>query len=302
MPEYRSRVRRLPRVKVVSVDEWALVPYPDPPAAVLEAICRQHSLPRPSGRLASNGAINSIWILGDQLVLRIPKNMDEGWKDTLTESVAAPVAYGSGMRTPELIVFDESLELVEVPFTVYQRVHGEPGGPSAPGGWRELGREVALLHDRVVECNDPSGRLDDVSRWRDADSMVRYAADRAKLQGSLRAALETELRRLQPAVDDAQRFDRFLHNDLHPGNLLAQDAEHVAVIDWGDAGWGDPAKEASNLPPEVVDDFLSGYREVMPFDGDDSVEDRLRWDRIVDAIAGGGKTDLILLGEILQFD
>lgn len=251
--------------------------------------------------MASNGAINSIWILGDHLVLRIPKNMDEGWKDTLTESVAAPVAYASGMRTPELVVFDESLEILEVPFTVYQRVRGEAGGPLGPDGWRDLGREVALLHDRVAVCSDPMGRLDDASRWCDADSMVRYAAERG-LQGSLRASLESELSRLQPSVDDAQQFGRFLHNDLHPGNLMACGAEHVAVIDWGDAGWGDPAKEASNLPPEAVQDFLVGYREVMPFDGDGSVEDRLRWDRVVDAIAADGATDLELLARILRRD
>jgi len=106
---------------------------------------------------------------------------------------------------------------------------------------------------------------------------------------------------LEPEVGGEIRFafHRFLHNDLHVGNLMASGPTHIAVIDWGDAGWGDPAKEASNLPVEAVDDFLAGYREVMPFDGDSTVDDRVRWDRIVDALVANGTTNVKELAAIL---
>lgn len=38
-------------------------------------------------RLPSTGVINAIWALGDALVLRVPKDVDEARSDTLTESV-----------------------------------------------------------------------------------------------------------------------------------------------------------------------------------------------------------------------
>ena len=264
--------------------DWDRVPFPELDEDTLAAICDRHSLPQPTGRLPSNGAINSIWLLGHELVLRVPKNMDEGWKDTLTESVAAPVAVASGMKTPSLVVFDESLELVQVPFTVYERIRAEAGGPSGQAGWRHLGQQVALLHDRVVECADPQDRLDDARRWIDHDSILKYAADHTSIEREIRLRLEVELRRLEPSISVAQNLRRFLHNDLHPGNLLARGDQHVAVIDWGDAGWGDPAKEMSNLPLDAVGAFIAGYQEVMPFDDHDSIEDRMRWDRLIDAL------------------
>jgi aminoglycoside phosphotransferase (APT) family kinase protein len=282
----RSRGQRLATEcgTVPSMRDWDLVPFPDLSAETLAGICTRHDLPAVTGRLDSNGAINSIWLLGDELVLRVPKNMDEGWKDTLTESVAAPVAHTSGMRTPALVVFDETLELVDVPYTVYERVRGEAGGPAAPAGWRELGREVALLHSAVTGCPDPLDRLDDAGRWTDADALVAFAVNGIGVEGELRRRIEAEVRRVHPAVCEAMSFTRFLHNDLHQGNLMADGAEHVAVIDWGDAGWGDPAKEMSNLPVDGIAPFVDGYREVMPFDGDASIDDRIRWDAIVDAL------------------
>jgi hypothetical protein len=279
---------------------WDLVPFPAPTEATLHAICERHALPQPTVRLPSNGAINSIWVLGDELVLRIPKNMEEGWKDTLTESVAAPVAFASGMRTPALIVFDETLELVEVPFTVYERIDGEAGGPTDRGGWCDLGREVALLHERVMSCPDPLGRLDDATRWCDPDVLTSHAASREGISAELADRIRSTLIRLEPAVTAAAAFRRFLHNDLHAGNLMAQGGDHVAVIDWGDAGWGDPAREASNVPLDAVPAFLDGYREVMPFDDDATVDDRVRWDRLLDAALGGDSPDLEALHALLD--
>ena len=42
------------------------------------------------------------------------------------------------------------------------------------------------------------------------------------------------------------------------------------IIDWDDAGWGDPAMDLVSLPLRVVDHVLAGYRSVMPLDGDDT--------------------------------
>jgi aminoglycoside phosphotransferase (APT) family kinase protein len=76
---------------------------------------------------------------------------------------------------------------------------------------------------------------------------LRAGAVQARLV-SLRGRAPDEalgsLRRLWNAGVAAPAWDRppvWLHGDLHPGNLVAEGAELVAVIDFGDVTAGDPA-------------------------------------------------------------
>ncbi len=67
----------------------------------LEAIRQHHGLPPlPVVRLVSTGIVHTVYALGDGMVLRVPRDIPEGIADALTESVAAPVAYRGGVRTP----------------------------------------------------------------------------------------------------------------------------------------------------------------------------------------------------------
>src|SRR5262249_20899393 len=74
------------------------------------------------------------------------------------------VARGAGVRTPRIVAYDDDADLLPVPYTVYERVHGETLGllelepGDSPGAWRELGRDLGLLHSRVAE-DGPAGGL-----------------------------------------------------------------------------------------------------------------------------------------------
>ena len=41
------------------------------------------------------------------------------------EAIAVPAARQAGVRTPALVVFDDTRDLVSVPYVIYERVHGE---------------------------------------------------------------------------------------------------------------------------------------------------------------------------------
>lgn len=40
---------------------------------------------------------------------------------------------------------------------------------------------------------------------------------------------------------------KWLHGDLHPGNILVQDGKIVGVIDWGDITSGDVATDLASI-------------------------------------------------------
>lgn len=261
--------------------------------AQLDAIIRRH-LPDVAlesvERLPSTGVVNSIYALGSRYVLRVPHATEGGLRDTLTEAVAAPVAREARVRTPALIAFDESCALLDVPFTIFERAPGRSlasatmDDPSNAPIWRDLGHELAILHMRVETCADPKGWLDQPGRDELPSPFLDALSSTGYLSPDLHHWLGTLLDRLQPAVHQARTYRRFLHNDATPSNVIADKGCFSALIDWGDAGWGDPALEFRCLPLRVVPEVLAGYRQVGPLDGDDNAEARIVHDHIVTAL------------------
>jgi aminoglycoside phosphotransferase (APT) family kinase protein len=256
------------------------IPFPTLTTEQLVAICDRHGLPRgPFGRLPSTGIINTIYTVGDDVLLRIPKNVPEGLRDTYTESVAVPVAVAAGVATPPLLSFDDDRDVVDVPFGVYERVHAPDGEPTAEG-WRALGRDLARLHAVAPSAvADPHGRLDQPGRWCQVEQVL---ASLPHLDAEDRSLLAAALDRLEPAVQVWEATGRrcFLHNDVKDSNLLVREGDYVAIIDWGDAGWGDPTIDLRTLPPSAREWILSGYREIHELPDADTFGDRLRWDQI----------------------
>src|SRR4029079_10027840 len=130
------------------------------------------------------GIFNAIYGFGTDLILRIPRNHPAFTNAAHKEALAVPTARAAGVRTPALIAFDVSLELLPVPYTIYERVHGETLGlldhepGDTPAAWRELGRDLALLHIQVM-AHGPIAqvqieRLPDPRPWLDEIAQEGY--------------------------------------------------------------------------------------------------------------------------------
>jgi aminoglycoside phosphotransferase (APT) family kinase protein len=175
-------------------------------------------------RLPSSGIANRIYATQD-VVLRIATDHEDGVADARTESVAAPVAWAAGIRTPRLLAFDDSRKLVDRPYSLWERIHGVTADEltvSAIELWRSVGREIARLHTRVRACSDPQGWLDH--------------------------------------PEHGPPPQRFVHDDLHGANIMCSpEGVFLGFIDWGDAGWGDPMLDFAYLPDVGVEPALDAY-------------------------------------------
>jgi hypothetical protein len=134
-----------------------LPPFPALSDDLLHTIAERHGVAGAAiARLPEVGIFNAIYALGRDRILRIPRNHPAFTDAARKEALAVPAARAAGVRTPELIAFDESLELLSVPYTIYERVHGETLGlldhepGDSPAAWRELGRDLALLHTHTT--------------------------------------------------------------------------------------------------------------------------------------------------------
>jgi aminoglycoside phosphotransferase (APT) family kinase protein len=84
---------------------------------------------------------------------------------------------------------------------------------------------------------------------------------------------------------------RFLHNDVHAMNVMCgRDGILLALIDWGDAGWGDPALELAQVPLDAMPFVLQGYESEAHLD--DAAEARMLWDKLCKAVEQLEKGDV----------
>jgi aminoglycoside phosphotransferase (APT) family kinase protein len=259
------------------------------PLELLAAFAEAHGVGgRVIAPMHATGIANDIWALGDDLVMRVGRASEEAWSDARTETIAVPAARRAGVQTPELVVFDLSRSILDAPVTVYRRVHGDTLGlvldrrPDWSAALRGIGRDLARLHVEVTAVHDPDGWLDqpdteDARQWLEACA-------RAGLVGADRSFVERWLDRLEPAAH-ARVQPRFLHNDVHALNVMVDGAGHyLALLDWGDAGWGDPAIELATLPVDRLGSLLDGYGEAAPGLIDDQFAGRVLWNQIGHAL------------------
>lgn len=255
---------------------------------LIDAMFARHGVPGPWQVLPSTGLANRIFATRD-VVLRVATDHPDGVVDARTESVAAPVARAAGILTPRLIAFDDTRTLVERPFSLWERVHGETLGLTSlsPGQtadvWRGVGRELARLHLRVRECTDPEGYLDEPGRDQDVDAVVKRLLDAKKLDIDAAGRVERLAEELRPHIA-AGLETRFIHGDIHPMNIMCSaDGELLAIIDWGDAGWGDPTLDFAAIPLDAIRSALEGYEAEAPGALGALPEGRIAWNKLIEA-------------------
>ena len=262
--------------------------------ALIDTLLAQHGIRDPWTPLPATGVANRIYATKDA-VLRVATDHPQAVPDARTESVAAPVAWAAGIRTPRLIAFDDSRALVDRPYSLWERVHGETLGLLAldearrARAWREVGRELARLHDRVRVCPDPDGYLD--APGRPLDLLAHL--DRLRGAGVIDRVSATEtaslIHELAPHVT-APTAIRFLHDDVHAWNVMCTpDGELLALIDWGDAGWGDPTLDFAYVPLELIPHVVAGYESESSTGLGPWAGARFVWDKLHSVLQGLGE-------------
>ncbi|HEX2864826.1 MAG TPA: aminoglycoside phosphotransferase family protein [Deinococcales bacterium] len=238
--------------------------FPDLSPAVLQAILRRHGLKgRSVKRLPRVGIFNSVFLAGEDLILRVPRDHPAFTAAAREEAVAIPAARAAGVRTPALVAFDDSRDLLPVPYSIQERVQGQPLGDVDPEAaasvWTEVGRDLARLHAGVR----PDGPARDLT----LEAWEAPAPSQLEAEGYL-TALEArwldrwlELLRAKAGTPPAPVLR---HGDVQAGNVMtlagSDERAYVAVIDWGACGWGDAASDLAGMPFRAVPAILDGYR------------------------------------------
>lgn len=248
------------------------------PGAALVRIAARHGVGVEKVLPLASGVANRTWLLGPDLVLRVPRT-EAYVADLVKEAAVIPVARGAGVRTPALVTFDDSRTDADVPYLVLERAPGvDLAGVEGPaeGVFREVGRELARLH-RVTHAGELTAGLTGTLTRELTAVPVEYDPDVGAPHRLVDGLLADGMLDAEAARWLRGWFDRLaeripggasrvlVHGDIAPQNLLVTQGPGPSalsgIVDWGDAMWADPAVEFAKTPLWGIPAMLDGYRE-----------------------------------------
>ncbi len=268
-----------------------LPPHADVSDHAIVEMARHHRLSsHPVIRLPDTGIFNAIYLLGDEYVLRVPRRHPLHDRALYHESIAVPLARRAGVRTPALLVYDDFYTVLPVPYTIYERVHGETLGhlelepEETPAVWRDLGRDLARLHTGV-DRDGPGATLGERDVLPDPRQLAEGLASGGWITRSEARWFVRWLDRIAPAAT-APVEASFSHGDLQSTNVMvnSRSLHYAALLDWGSATWGDPAWDFGGVPLRAVPYLLEAHRSISPLPDDTTAEARILWRHVQHAL------------------
>jgi aminoglycoside phosphotransferase (APT) family kinase protein len=200
---------------------------------------------------AGAGTDNTMYRLGDDLLLRLPRTPDNARAVRKEQTWLPRLAPHLGCRIPEPVHDGRPGPAFPLAWSVYRWIDGAEAGPRSVTDWPAFGADLAAVV-RTLHSVPLMGaaRQGDLSWYRGGglracDDWVSESFDACRaIQG-----LDLDLTRLQrlwrsaAALPGSSARQVWLHGDLKPSNLLVRQGALHAVIDFGRLSVGLPDAE-----------------------------------------------------------
>ncbi|MFG3052695.1 aminoglycoside phosphotransferase family protein [Kitasatospora sp. NPDC048239] len=222
---------------------------------------------------AGAGTDNTMYRLGGQLLVRLPRTADNAEAVRKEQSWLPRLAPHLACRIPEPVHAGTPGAAFPLAWSVYRWIDGDEVGPGSVTDWPAFGADLAAavqsLHSAPLMGAARQGELS----WyrggglQECDGWVGERFDDCRAIQGLDLDLD-RLRRLWRsalALPEPSGRQVWLHGDLKPTNLLVRQGRLHAVIDFGALSVGFPDAEHAplwDLPPGA----RQAYWEAMSLD------------------------------------
>ena len=237
-------------------------------AALVEELIRQQHPDLLIGSLREmpSGFDNTIWRLGDDLVVRLPRREVGVYLIESEQRWLPELAARLPLQIPAPLRVGVPSDLFPWPWTIARWIDGTPGNLVDPAMLPRLARPLGgffrALHRDAPE-DAPTNPFRDVPLRTHDDNVHHRLEEAAEVvdRGELLRVWEASLQ--APAWASVAQW---IHGDPHPANLIVRDDALVGVIDFGDLCGGDPATDLAGgllaLPSQSLDEFFRAYGEL----------------------------------------
>ncbi len=208
----------------------------------------------PVRRLGASGSSNHLFRLGQDLLVRLPRQA--GGSATILKEArwVAHVGAALPVAVPEILAVGEPAHGYPEHWSVVCWVEGErpTAAASGPRPRDLLARDLAAVVQGLRELEvPPEARDDEALHWYRGEPLtaidedIRAYAEQCRSIPELGLDVDAVLRVWNEAVAAAAQRPppeaHWLHGDLLAENLLVRDDRLAAVLDFGGLGVGDPA-------------------------------------------------------------
>jgi aminoglycoside phosphotransferase (APT) family kinase protein len=224
----------------------------------------------PLTEFPSTGTVNAIYLLGDELCVRLPRV--QRWASCLEQECTwlPRLAPGLTLRVPQPVVMASPTSYYPFSWAIFRWIDGQTYAPDRVDDERQAavdlaqfvselrGKELPPIDDAMPRAGRPP------LAEQDADVRSWIAQCGNLIDGpAVTAAWEDALQ--SKAWDGAYTW---IHSDLVPPNLLVRDGRLCAVIDFGATGLGDPATDLGPAWSVFGQVGRSVYRSLVGADDD----------------------------------
>lgn len=222
---------------------------------------------------AGAGTDNTMYRLGDELLVRLPRTVDNGrsvrkeqaWLPRLAPHLSRPI--------PELVHAGTPTGTFPLAWSVHRWIDGDEVGPDTVGDWAAFGTDLAAVVRELHRVDLMGATRADGLDWyrggslRPCDQWVTRSLDDCRTTAGSDLDIDTleRLWRAALALPEPSGPQVWLHGDLKPSNLLAREGGLHAVIDFGGLSIGFPDAEHApvwDLPPQA----RHAYRDSLDLD------------------------------------
>lgn len=233
--------------------------------------------------LDGTGTSNALWRIDDRTgapvaLVRLPRTPGAVSSVTAEAAVLPALAAStlpSVVQIPGLLHTGQPSGAFPEPWLVTNWIDGtdawearatvDEAGPALAHDLAAVVRAISELHD-VPAPDRPAGR-----RGGPLAPLLEML-DRWLTDPQWQAAAHLDVRAIRRLTDEARELvddptpHGFVHGDLIPGNLLLGGTHLAAVIDWGGAGYGDPAQDLDPAWAVFDQPARAVFREILEVD------------------------------------
>ena len=204
---------------------------------------------------------------------------NDSFLDELTQFNLLDLLHKAGMRVPAPVLVETDPAWLDAPFMLVEHA---PGTTAQPEYWLpvadrnvvlDLARQMAILHKQPVEKVGqglrPSRSSFDTESWKaELEEMASEWHALARWPSITMSAAISWLRANVDCMDDRRSI---VHNDMIFHNVLAEDGNITAVLDWEQAAIGHPGEDLGYCYPVVIaatdwESFMDAYRSAGGLD------------------------------------
>ena len=206
------------------------------------------------------GSINPVFLLNDKYILRI----DTGDSDNKDKFKKEAILFGTlpkfSIPVPEVIIFDDSCNLIEYPFILMEYIEGKDLKDvfveQSHETQQQLSSELGILARKIhsVTANDlyNNAIFGNIDQWVEKEKYNYAKYWKLVKQGNqLSNEISDEIEKTFSNYQQISRWKgvgRLIHGDFSCGNIKINDGHIVGIFDFEFAGIGDPLYDLQKSP------------------------------------------------------